>query len=281
MDCVQWTPVVYNDLLCSGDGTGRGLVMAYFNTVGWPLSTATSERGTFAEKILQAKQKAFLKLIEKDGIPLRLGVVKVLQNALADGAKVVLIGGTQSEYGVELTASALRQLPQEVAAQVRTFSINLLAEKDPAPSAAEAGSAADIMAQLRSATAGVKQQQLNVFVQSLTARDEESEEGRVPQAPSFPVNVDPNLVAVLSGTRRMLEPSFLAAVAATLSLPLSSCLFCAGTTSALQAAASAGMAPVIIPRRFAGNGQYDDAVAKFEGYEGGQASWPRLRNLIQ
>lgn len=73
------------------------------------------------------------------------------------------------------------------------------AEKDPAPSAAEAGSAADIMAQLRSATADVKQQQLNVFVQSLTARDEESEEGRVPQAPSFPVNVDPNLVAVLSG----------------------------------------------------------------------------------
>lgn len=48
-----------------------------------------------------------------------------------------------------------------------------------------------------------------------------------------------------------------------------------------QAAASAGMAPVIIPRRFTANGQWPDAVAKFEGYEGGQASWPRLKSLVQ
>lgn len=39
-DCVQWSPVVYNDLLCSGDGTGRGLVMAYFNTGSLRGSTA-------------------------------------------------------------------------------------------------------------------------------------------------------------------------------------------------------------------------------------------------
>lgn len=46
-------------------------------SVGWPLSTATSERGTFAEKILDAKQKAFVSLIAKDKIPLRIGAQKV------------------------------------------------------------------------------------------------------------------------------------------------------------------------------------------------------------
>lgn len=33
-ECTSWTVQVYNDLLAQGNGTGEGLVAAYFNTVG-------------------------------------------------------------------------------------------------------------------------------------------------------------------------------------------------------------------------------------------------------
>lgn len=37
MDCVTWTPPIYNDLLGCCDGTGEGLITAYYTTGGCPL----------------------------------------------------------------------------------------------------------------------------------------------------------------------------------------------------------------------------------------------------
>ncbi len=34
MDCVTWTPPIYNDLLGCCDGTGEGLITAYYTTGG-------------------------------------------------------------------------------------------------------------------------------------------------------------------------------------------------------------------------------------------------------
>jgi len=41
----------FNDLMSHSDGTGEGLVAAYFSRVGWPLSVGKGEEPIFARKV--------------------------------------------------------------------------------------------------------------------------------------------------------------------------------------------------------------------------------------
>ncbi len=43
-DCVQWSVPIYADLLRWGDGTGQGLIKAYFSRLGWPTMLSTKDR---------------------------------------------------------------------------------------------------------------------------------------------------------------------------------------------------------------------------------------------
>lgn len=45
--------------------------------VGWPVMLATSERGAFVRKVHGIKEKELVKLLNKDGVPLRPDVKQV------------------------------------------------------------------------------------------------------------------------------------------------------------------------------------------------------------
>jgi hypothetical protein len=49
VDCSKWTAPIYNDLMSQGDGTGEGLVRAYFSRVGWPTFLPTKEEDIFTK----------------------------------------------------------------------------------------------------------------------------------------------------------------------------------------------------------------------------------------
>ena len=53
-DCVQWTPAIYDDLLRWGDGTGQGLIKAWFSRMGWPMMMSSKDRPAFVEKVWPA-----------------------------------------------------------------------------------------------------------------------------------------------------------------------------------------------------------------------------------
>lgn len=61
----------------SGDGTGEGLVRAYYNCVGWPTFLPSNEQEAFAGKVYSIKQQQMKLLIKQASIPLRDGVVQV------------------------------------------------------------------------------------------------------------------------------------------------------------------------------------------------------------
>lgn len=72
-DCVQWSPAVYYDLLRWGDGTGQGLIRAYFSKLGWPLMLGSKDRPAFVEKVYAGKQRQLRTMVQKGEIPLRPG----------------------------------------------------------------------------------------------------------------------------------------------------------------------------------------------------------------
>lgn len=75
--------------------------------------------------------------------------------------------------------------------------------------------------------------------------------------------------------------ALLAAVAATLDVPAARCMTIASSSELINAAAAAGMVPVAIPRKMAYSASYPAAVAKFEGFGPGAATFNRLQALLQ
>jgi hypothetical protein len=74
---------VYNDLLSSGDGTGEGLVKAYFSRVGWPTFLPTNEQDLFTRKVHELKQSQLDNMVKQGSIPLRADVDRVRKPAHA------------------------------------------------------------------------------------------------------------------------------------------------------------------------------------------------------
>lgn len=274
MDCVTWTPPIYNDLLGCCDGTGEGLITAYYTTVGWPVMLATSERGAFVRKVHGIKEKELVKLLNKDGVPLRPDVKQVLADAVADGAAVSLLCGTQCTTAPELAASCLRLLGPELEPKLRVFTFSLA----PPGAAGEDGDGAEgspMLSQLLSAAAGdLKQRQAMQLVCSLKGIGKSSDGGS-----SVALGVDPSLMAA-GGSQQRITPEYLAALLATTGVPAASTIAVAASNSMLQAAAGAGMLPVAVPRKFASAGSFPTARAKFDGFGPGLATWPRLKALL-
>jgi beta-phosphoglucomutase-like phosphatase (HAD superfamily) len=84
-----------------------------------------------------------------------------------------------------------------------------------------------------------------------------------------------------AGASQAANRALMAAVAATLDVPASRCLALASSSDLVNSAAAAGMVAVAIPRKMAYSASYPAAVAKFEGFGPGYATFGRLQSLLQ
>eukprot|EP00198_Chlamydomonas_reinhardtii_P006175 XP_001695511.1 predicted protein [Chlamydomonas reinhardtii] len=257
MDCVSWTPPVYNDLLGISDGTGEGLVTAYYTTVGWPMMLATSDRPGFVKKIHQLKEKELVKLLRKDEVPLRQDVKQVLGDAVAAGAA---LGGA-----------------------VRVFTFALA---PPADADADAEASTPMLSQMLSAAAGdLKQRAAMQLVCSWKSVGDAGDDKAGAAAAGggqglpFGLGVDPSIMAA-GGSQKRITPEFLSALIATTGVPSARTVVVAASNSILSAGEAAGLFPVVVPRKFALQGSFPAARAKFDGFGAGLATWPRLLALL-
>ncbi|GFR47046.1 hypothetical protein Agub_g8731 [Astrephomene gubernaculifera] len=298
MDCVNWSPVVYHDLLGCSDGSGEGLVRAYFGTVGWPLMLATSDRGAFVRRVQQLKEQQLERLLARDAVPLRQDVRQVISDAVSDGAAVSLLAGTQCVRAEQLAASCVRQLGPELTAAggpLRVFTFSLA---PPSPDSStstggasggggegaegeggDVGAGSQQLSQLLSAAAGDLKQR--AALQLVCSWQQSVGKGGGEGGDQEPVGlgVDPSLLAA-GGSQQRLSPEFLSALVATTGVAAGRTLAVAASNGVMQAAAGAGLVPVAVPRKFATQGTFPAAVAKFEGFGAGAATWPRLRSLL-
>lgn len=250
MDCTSWTPALYSDLVRTGDGTGEGLVAVYFNTVGWPTMLATSDRQAFAKRVHELKKKHLRLLAEHGEIPLRKGVLDLVDEALGSGVRVAILAGTQSAREDMLGEAAFRAIGRE--RDVSVFNVpgspsssgsddDDDEEEASIPSSSSSSSSESpgtMEAGFAAAAAKLKSQGAAAFVRSVAASraadgDDDGEAGVV---------IDPALLAASS--RRTVAPRatpmWLAAAAAALGVRGARCAVVAANYGTLEAARGAG-----------------------------------------
>ncbi|CAN6718110.1 unnamed protein product [Malus baccata var. baccata] len=127
---VTWDVDLYGELLKIGGGKER--MTAYFNKTGWPEKAPKSEeeRKAFIASLHKRKTELFMALIEKKLLPLRPGVAKLIDQALANGVKVAVCS-TSNEKAVSAIVSFL--LGPERAEKIKIFAGDVVPRKKPDP----------------------------------------------------------------------------------------------------------------------------------------------------
>ncbi|KAJ0241704.1 CBBY-like protein [Hirschfeldia incana] len=127
---VTWDVDLYGELLKIGGGKER--MTAYFNKVGWPEKAPKdeAERKAFIAGLHKQKTELFMVLIEKKLLPLRPGVAKLVDQALANGVKVAVCS-TSNEKAVSAIVSCL--LGPERAEKIKIFAGDVVPKKKPDP----------------------------------------------------------------------------------------------------------------------------------------------------
>ncbi|CAN1136570.1 CBBY-like protein [Linum perenne] len=127
---VNWDVDLYGELLKIGGGKER--MTAYFNKVGWPENAPKTEeeRKPFIASLHKRKTELFMALIEKRLLPLRPGVAKLIDQAMAKGVPVAVCS-TSNEKAVSAIVSYL--LGPERAEKMKIFAGDVVARKKPDP----------------------------------------------------------------------------------------------------------------------------------------------------
>ncbi|KAH0459131.1 hypothetical protein IEQ34_011945 [Dendrobium chrysotoxum] len=127
---VTWDVDLYGELLKIGGGKER--MTAYFNQVGWPEKAPKTEeqRVGFVASLHKRKTELFMALIEKKLLPLRPGVERLIDDALAKGVKVAVCS-TSNEKAVSAIVSFL--LGSERADKIKIFAGDVVPRKKPDP----------------------------------------------------------------------------------------------------------------------------------------------------
>ncbi|XP_073012903.1 CBBY-like protein [Typha latifolia] len=127
---VSWDVELYGELLKIGGGKER--MTAYFNKTGWPTKAPKTEedRKQFIASLHKRKTELFMALIEKKLLPLRPGVQRLIDEALAKGVKVAVCS-TSNEKAVSAIVSFL--LGSDRAEKITIFAGDVVPRKKPDP----------------------------------------------------------------------------------------------------------------------------------------------------
>jgi len=123
-----WDVDRYGVLLEVGGGKER--MTAHWNEVGWPESIPEEERADKVKELHLRKTDIFMDLIDAGKIPLRPGVLRIIDDAIAADIKLAVCS-TSSEKAVSNLVKTL--MGPERAAKFQIFAGDMVQKKKPAP----------------------------------------------------------------------------------------------------------------------------------------------------
>lgn len=260
MSSVNWSSRVYYEMRRGGDGTAMGLVRTYFDTVGWPVTMAESDRKPFAMQVVKTKDWAMQKLLEEGNVPLRDGITHLIDEALAADVEIGMLCGTVSQKEEYIGTAVSYALGVQRAQHIR-----IVSTWDEEQDSEQQSPSTSLAAEAARAQAKVKQQEAAAFSRSMKG-----------------VGVDPNILA----SQRRLEIHHLVRVSQRIGVPCARCALLGATEFTLQAGRTAGMLTVSVPTALAGRFKLPSAQLSFDGFgPGGGVTWsrivPRLRSASQ
>jgi len=99
---VEWSVALYGDLLKVAGGKER--MKHYFNDVGWP--DRTTHPDAFIKELHELKTDLFMEIIGSGQLPLRPGVARLVDEAIAAG-KTLAVCSTSNERAVNLVVDTM------------------------------------------------------------------------------------------------------------------------------------------------------------------------------
>lgn len=123
---VEWSVERYGELLTTAGGKER--TRRHFDETGWPFPEA--EREAKIAQSHKVKTDLFMKLIESGKLPLRAGISRIVDEAIAAGVKLAVCS-TSNERAVQAVVDVM--LGKERARHISVFAGDVVAKKKPDP----------------------------------------------------------------------------------------------------------------------------------------------------
>ena len=119
-----WDVELYGKLLKIGGGKER--MTAHWNEVGWPSNLPVNQKEDYIQFLHLRKTDIFMDLINQNKVPLRPGVLRVIDEAIAAGVKMAVCS-TSNEKAVTNLVQTLMG-PQR-ASHMRIFAGDMVPNK--------------------------------------------------------------------------------------------------------------------------------------------------------
>lgn len=122
----EWSAARYGELLSTAGGKER--MRRHFDETAWP--AAYQDRDALIARLHKLKTNLFMDLISTGKLPLRPGVQRIVDEAIADGVTLAVCS-TSNERAVQAVVDVM--LGQERSAKIMVFAGDVVATKKPAP----------------------------------------------------------------------------------------------------------------------------------------------------
>ncbi|KAK7303536.1 hypothetical protein RJT34_14443 [Clitoria ternatea] len=263
LDCANWTEPVYSDLSRRSAGDEEKMVFLYFNRIGWPSSLPTNEKGLFAKRVLQEKEKALEEFVMSKSLPLRPGLEQFIDDAYNEGIPVVILTA-YSKSGDNIARTVIEKLGDD-----RSIKVIIVGNKEVEQSlygqlvlgkVIASGLDEEIAKEAKRA-ASAERQRLAKEVASVLKLSVEIDT-------SLSESLDKIVAALRAGAEHA-------------GLPVSNCVLVAGSQSGLVGAKQVGMPCVALRSSLTSRAEFPLANATMDGFGGADLSISKLRNLCQ
>lgn len=125
IDC-EWSVERYGELLLTAGGKER--MARHFNETGWPVGHA--DRDALIASLHKIKTEIFMRLISEGSLPLRPGIARIVDEAIAEGI-VLAVCSTSNEKAVQAVVDVM--LGVQRSKKISVFAGDVVAKKKPAP----------------------------------------------------------------------------------------------------------------------------------------------------
>ncbi|MFB2554043.1 HAD family hydrolase [Ensifer soli] len=121
-----WSVERYGELLLTAGGKER--MRRHFDETGWPASHP--DRDALIASMHRLKTEIFMRLISTGALPLRPGIERIVDEAIADGITLAVCS-TSNEKAVQAVVDVM--LGPERSKKITVFAGDVVAKKKPAP----------------------------------------------------------------------------------------------------------------------------------------------------
>lgn len=122
----EWSVERYGELLTTAGGKER--MRRHFDQMGWPVPEP--ERDAAIATLHKLKTDLFMELIESGALPLRAGIARIVDEAIAANLKIAVCS-TSNERAVQAVVD--KMLGAKRAQQIKVFAGDIVAKKKPDP----------------------------------------------------------------------------------------------------------------------------------------------------